>query len=151
MGLIIGWYMTVSSHAQVLSSSTGVYVLLISLITCRIVHKFEVIGYVIALFGVIIMLSDPFAMKQAGKTNYLLGNVISLTGAGFAAIIWLLSNRNCQIFHPMVLLTHMYFFYVVIQLLVFPYFQDIQLFYSFDSESGAFGWISNIKNLMKNK
>jgi drug/metabolite transporter (DMT)-like permease len=79
--------MTVSSHAQVLSSSTGVYVLLISLITCRIVHKFEVIGYVIALFGVIIMLSDPFAMKQAGKTNYLLGNVISLTGAGFAAII----------------------------------------------------------------
>lgn len=47
MGLIIGCSMTVTSHAHVLFSSTGLYILFISLVTCKAVHSSELVGYFI--------------------------------------------------------------------------------------------------------
>lgn len=57
--LMFGWTVcmvlsckyTVTSHSDVLFNSTGVFILLFSIITCKLVHKLEVIGYTIFVLG----------------------------------------------------------------------------------------------------
>lgn len=135
--------MTVVSHAQVLSSSNGVYILIISIIACKIVHKFEIYGYILFGLGVFVMLTDPLAKKQGGEGNPALGNTLAFVSAGFGAIAGLMTLRNTQIFHPIVYLTVMFLFYALLQMAVFPFLYDNPLFFSFDSKFGVFGWMTN--------
>lgn len=137
--------MTVTAHAHVLFSSTGVYILLISLITFRPVHKFEILGYMIFAIGIFITITDPVARKAEGGTHPIMGDLIAFIGAGFGAVVGLLSHTNCQIFHPLALLMQMFFFITLLQLAIFPFLQDNPLYYSFDIAEGAFGWMVNLK------
>lgn len=98
--------------------------------------------------GLIVTLSDPEAKKQGDDSQQALGNLLAFAGAGFGAIVGLLSQKNSQVFHPIVYLAHLYFFYVVIQLSAFPFFQDNPVFYSLDPEYGAFGWMTNFKTFI---
>jgi hypothetical protein len=85
MSLVIGCSKTVTSHAQILYCSTGVYILLISLVTCKAVHRFEIYGYIIYIVGLTVTLSDPLAKKHGGESQSLKGCLIAFMGAGFGA------------------------------------------------------------------
>jgi hypothetical protein len=143
VGLILGCSKTVASHAHVLYSSTGVYIIVFSLITCKIVHRFEILGYMIFVIGLFITLSDPLAQKQGDNSQHALGNIIAFVGTGFGAIGSILSQKNAQDYHFMVLITQLFFFIAILQLLIFPLFHENALFFSFDSEMGAFGWMAD--------
>ena len=71
LGLIMGCSLTLGSHADVLYSSTGIYVLIFSLCTFKLVHKFEIYGYAVFSIGLLIMLTDPFATKTEGGNKFL--------------------------------------------------------------------------------
>jgi len=73
-GLIIGNSMSISVQSYILFGSTGVYILIFSLLTCRLVHRYEVIGYSVFLAGLALMLTDPFAHKKDGADQAWLGN-----------------------------------------------------------------------------
>jgi hypothetical protein len=148
LGLVIGCSKTVASHAHILYSSTGVYILLISLFTCKVVHKFEIIGYLIFVIGLFVALSDPLAEKHGGESQPLQGGLIAFVGAGFGAVAGILSQKNCQIFHPITLFTQMFFFIMVIQLIAYPFLQDNPMYFSLDQNFGAFGWITKMENII---
>jgi len=149
LGLVIGCSMTLGSHADVLYSSTGVYILIISICTFQYVHKFEIFGYSVFIIGVLIMLTDPLATKIGGG-NKLLGDLISIATALCGAIYGLMSSHLKRMFHPLVFMTHFFIFMSVIQLIVFPYLHDNPKFFSTDLENGAFGWISDWKYALYN-
>mmetsp|Transcript_5961 Transcript_5961/g.5120 ORF Transcript_5961/g.5120 Transcript_5961/m.5120 type:complete len:118 (+) Transcript_5961:409-762(+) len=85
LGLILGCAMTLTAHADVLFSSSGVYILFFAIITCQYVHKYEIFGYLIFAIGVLIMLTDPFAMKEGENNDKFLGDLISFSTAFFGA------------------------------------------------------------------
>ena len=86
-------------------SSTGVYILLLSLVTCKPVHKLEIFGYIFYGIGVILMITDPFATKFGKRPSYL-GDLIPFLGAGLGALFGLMNQQNLKMFHPFVLMTH---------------------------------------------
>jgi hypothetical protein len=94
MGLIIGCSMTVTSHAHILFSSTGVYILIFSLITLKVVHKYEIVGYCIFIVGVFVTLTDPLAKKHGENDHALLGCLIAFIGGGFGSVVGILSQKN---------------------------------------------------------
>jgi hypothetical protein len=148
MGLIIGCSKTITSHAHIMYSSTGVYVLLFSLIARKIIHKFEVFGYFLLAIGVLIALNDPLAMKKGETNEPMLGCLIAFSGAGFGAVYGIINQTNSRIFHPIIMMTQLFWFMTIIQLLTFSYFQDNPKFYSFDPEYGVFGWVSNLETFL---
>jgi len=74
--------MTIIAQAQVLQSSTGVYLLIFAIVSCAYVHKLEIIGYLIYGFGLGLIIFDPYAIKADGETNKVLGSIIPFAGAG---------------------------------------------------------------------
>jgi len=147
-GLIIGYSKSISAHAHILYGSTGVYILIFSLLTCKLVHKYEVIGYAVFLAGVALMLTDPFAHKTGGVDEAWIGNSAAFIGAGFGAVLGILSTKNVRVQHPLVMMTHYFIFAVGLQMVVFPYLEDNPLFFSTDSQYGAFGWMTDINLIL---
>lgn len=96
--------------------------------------------------GILMALSDPSAMKTGLTNQPALGNMIAFSSAGAGAVYGILNQKNSKLFHPIILMTHLFTFIVFIQLLVFPQFQDNPKFFSFDPEYGAFGWMNNLKS-----
>jgi len=82
-GLIIGCSMTVTSHALIMYSSSGVYILMITLITCQTVHILEIFGYAMYLVGVYFMFTDESATKVGMGGQSYLGDLYAFLGAGF--------------------------------------------------------------------
>lgn len=141
LGLIVGCSLTLTSHADIMYSSTGVYVLILSLVTCKVVHKLEILGYMFFGVGVIIMITDPYATKLGEEHSYM-GDLIPFLGAGLGAIFGLLNQHNLKWIHPFVLATHWFCFSACYQLLIIPYLEDNVYFYTTHPEYGAFGWLS---------
>lgn len=81
-GLILGCSMTITSHADIMYSSSGVYILLVSLITCKPVHFLEIFGYAMYGFGVYFMFTDPLASKTGMDGQSYLGDLYAFLGAG---------------------------------------------------------------------
>ncbi len=108
MGLIIGCSKTITSHAHILYSSTGAYVLLFSLITRKIIHHFEKFGYILLGIGIFIALDDPLAMKKGETNEPMLGCLIAFGSAGFGAVYGIINQTNSRIFHPIILMTHLF-------------------------------------------
>ena len=61
-----------------MSSSAGVYMFAFALITGVTIHRYEYFGYVLFAIGIIMMLTDPFAIKEGGTGNQYLGDIIYL-------------------------------------------------------------------------
>jgi len=82
-GLILGCSLTVTSHADIMYSSSGVYILMATLITCQSVHILELVGYFMYFIGVYIMLIDESAFKTGINGHSYLGDMYAFIGAGF--------------------------------------------------------------------
>jgi len=108
VSLIVACSMTVTSHAMVMYSSTGVYMMAFILITGGIIHKFEYYGYALFFIGVFLMLTDPYAVKIGGTGNQYLGDLIGFLGAGAGAMLGLYNSRNSKLLHPIVVMTHIF-------------------------------------------
>ncbi|CAI2367963.1 unnamed protein product [Moneuplotes crassus] len=142
-GLVIGCKYTLTAHADVLYCSSGVFILLISILTCRYVNKFEVIGYIVYGVGVAIMLSDPLATKAEGTTNKLLGNLFAFSGAFGGALYGIISTKLKRDSSQEVCLFYLFLGQVIIQVIIFSHAEENPLFFSMDSEYGIFGWLSD--------
>ena len=145
--LIIGCSLTITSHALVMNSSTGLYIIAVSIITKAEIDRFEYIGHGLFIFGVILMLLDPFAIKVGATDTWILGALIPLIGAGFGSILSFM-NHKANSLHPIVTMTQFYFFSAIYQITFFPIFLRSDLFYTFDEKYGVFGWCSNFHNLL---
>ena len=116
VGLVASISMTVTSHAMVLFSATGVYMFAFSVLTCAAVHRFEYLGYAFFAIGVLLMLTDPFATKIDGGGNQFLGDIIAFVSAGAGAILGVYNSNNAKIIHPIILLGQVSFFSIIYQI-----------------------------------
>lgn len=145
--LIVGCSLTLTSHAEVMYTCTGVYILAYSLVTCMKVHKYEIYGYIIFFVGAFLMFTDKHAAKASGEEASLIGALISFLGAGFGAVLGYLNSKS-KTLHPIVTMTQFLSFTVVYQLIFFPLFIQDSRYYSFDSDFGAFGWLTKSRNTL---
>ncbi|CAI2368503.1 unnamed protein product [Moneuplotes crassus] len=142
-GLVLGCKYTLTAHADVLYCSTGVFILLIAILTCQYVHQYEVIGYIIYGVGAVIMLSDPLASKIGEEMNKPLGNLIAIIGALGGALYGITSTKIKRDNPQQVALLHIFVGNFLLQITVYPHFEANPLFFSFDPEFGIFGWLSD--------
>ncbi|CAI2368274.1 unnamed protein product [Moneuplotes crassus] len=142
-GLILGCKLTLTAHADVLYCSNGVFILLIAILTCQYVHKYEIVGYIIYGVGVIVMLTDPLANKTDEGMNKPLGNFLALTGALGGALYGIVCNKMKRDSPQEVYMFYLFLGHFIIQLIFFSYVEDNPLFFSFDPEYGMFGWLSD--------
>ena len=103
---MIGISMTITSHAMVMYSSTGIYMFVFGIIIGNTMHKLEYFGMVMYLLGVFLMLTDPFAIKIGGEGNQLVGDAIAFIGASAGAMLGYYNSKTSKVIHPLVFLTH---------------------------------------------
>ena len=101
--------MTLTAHAHVMYTCTGVYILAYSLVTKAKVHNFEVIGYIIYGLGVLMMFLDPYARKVGAESQSYLGDLIPFLGSGLGAIQGYLNHKAVKL-HPLVQMHHFFVF-----------------------------------------
>lgn len=70
---IISSTLTVLSHTQVLGTCTGMIIILIRLLTCKDLHKYEKLGAFFIIIGMAVLMSDGRARKGDGKEASLWG------------------------------------------------------------------------------
>lgn len=143
VGLVMGCSMTITSHAMVMYSSTGVYLLAYALITGAIIHKFEYCGYALFFLGVFLLFTDPFAVKKDGVGNQYLGDLITFLGSGAGAIMGFYNSRNSKLIHPVVFMNHLLVFSTIYQISFACFMLGPSNVLSFDISYGAFGWMSD--------
>lgn len=142
-GLILGCSLTVTSHADIMYSSSGVYILMATLITCQSVHILELVGYFMYFIGVYIMLIDESAFKTGINGHSYLGDMYAFIGAGFWALFSYINRNNNNKLHPLVTLTQISIFSSLMQMAIFPFLVKSPGFFSFDPFNGAFGWLTD--------
>lgn len=142
LGFILGCSLTITSHADIMYSSGGVYLILIAIVTCQRVHRLEYLGYAMYFIGVYMMFTDPSATKAGMDGQSYLGDLYAILGAGCCAIFNIINAGKMEGMHPMVTLTMNFIFATLFQLVVFPFIVGPSVFYSFDPHMGAFGWLS---------
>lgn len=143
VGLVIGCSMTITSHAMVMYSSTGVYLLAFAVISGSIIHKFEIYGYALFFLGVFLMLTDPYAIKEGGVGNQYVGDLITFLCSGAGAIMGFYNSRNSKIIHPIVIMNHLFVFSLIFQISFACFMLGPSRVLSFDVGYGAFGWIAD--------
>ena len=146
-GLILGWSMTVTSHAQITNNATGVYIIILSAFTWAKLSKYDLIGHGLWIIGAAIAILDPHAIKIGAENPSIIGALIPLIGALFGSFLTFIDHKKKSL-HPIITMTQFYFFSVIYQLTLFPLLTKYSGFYSFDQTHGAFGWLANMKNLL---
>jgi len=142
-GLILGCSLTLTSHADVLFSSPGVFILLFALLSCQYVHKYEIFGYLIFSVGVLIMLTDPYAQKKGDNQNKILGDLVSFLTAFFGAVYATLNEKLKRNFSEFVFLSQLFIFMFIYQIIFIPHLDENELYFSMDPEYGIFGWFND--------
>ena len=125
---ILGCSMTITSHAQVTYNATGIYIVVLSMIVCSKVSKYELIGHGFWVIGAALIILDPRARKMDSDKPSLIGFVIPFIGAGFGAILIFMSH-NIQKWSPVFIITEYYLFSVIYQLVFFPWFIESDNFF----------------------
>ena len=146
-GLVIGWSMAVTFHAQIMNNATGIYIILLSAITWAKQNKYDLIGYGIWIISATIVILDPLAIKMDSNEPSIIGAIISLIRAGFGSLLTFIGH-NKKSPHLIITKTQFYLFSVIYQLVIFLIFANSQNFYTMDQAHETFGWLSNIKNLV---
>lgn len=140
--------MTITSHALIAFNATGIYIVAFSIIMCAKINKFEIIGHGLWIIGLVLLVIDPHATKVGSDKPSIIGTLIAFAGAGFGSIL-LFMNNSKRALHPVITMTHFYFFSVVYQFIFYPWFIDSKgLFFSTNDIYGAFGWLSNYKDFL---
>ena len=145
---VISWSMTITSHAMVLSSSYWFYIFAFTLIMGFSIHKYEYLGYILFAFGIVMLLTDPFARKENRVENQFLGDIVAFTGALSWSIQGVLSSRNYKLIHPLILSTHCTFIFVIFQLIIASAMVGPRVVFSFNQDYGAFGWLSDSSTIL---
>lgn len=143
LGFIVGCSLTITSHADIMYSSSSVFLFVFSIFTCQKIFAMEVIGYSLYVVGVYFMFTDPNAVKTGQDEQAYLGDLIAFGGAGCCAIFNIINNKHSEGLPPIVMMGQTFFMCSIYQLLVFPFLTSSTVFYSFDPEMGAFGWLTN--------
>lgn len=156
MGYILGCSMVVTSHANVIYSSGGLFLFIFALAMGRYIHKFEYIGYALFLIGMYAMLNDTSASKTGENGQFYLGDFCAFLGAGSSAIYNFLNKRQSgninamqsidstsYKMHLFVTLTQNFIFATIFQLITLPFFVGPSIYFSMDPHMGAFGWLTN--------
>ena len=116
---MVGISMTITSHAMVMYSSTGIYMFAFGLIIGNSMHKLEYLGVTMYLVGVFLMLTDPFAVKIGAEGNQYVGDLIAFIGASAGAMLGYYNSKTSKAIHPLIFLTHVIFisaFYQIVLL-----------------------------------
>jgi hypothetical protein len=143
LGFILGCSLTITSHADIMYSSGGVYLILIAIVTGRYVHRLEYFGYGLYLFGVYLMFTDPSATKSNMDGQSYLGDLYAFLGAGCWAAFNLMNEGKSAEVHLLVTLAQNFILSTMFQLLIFPFFVGPSLFFSFNPNYGVFGFLVN--------
>ena len=114
-GYALGCSFTITSHADIMYWSSGVWIFLVTILIWGTIHKFEIYGYLLYLIGVIFMFVDPFASKTWMDGQSYLGDLYAFLGAGAWAIFTYLNKINDPGLHPMLMLTQMFVFCTILQ------------------------------------
>ena len=142
-GYVLGCSLTITSHADIMYWSSGVWIFIITLLTCKTVHKLEIYGYFIYLIGVYLMFTDPSASKTWMDGQSYIGDLYAFIGAGSWAVFTYLNKINNPNLHPMVTLTQMFVFWTIYQFIFFSFLSTSNNFFSFDPTLGVFGWLND--------
>mmetsp|Transcript_5761 Transcript_5761/g.6757 ORF Transcript_5761/g.6757 Transcript_5761/m.6757 type:complete len:150 (-) Transcript_5761:89-538(-) len=86
LGYIIGCSMTVTSHADIMYCSSGVWIFFITILIGGVVHRLEVIGYVLYFLGTYFMFTDHTATKTGMDGQSYLGDLYAFLGAGSCVV-----------------------------------------------------------------
>ena len=139
-GYVLGCSLTITSHADIMYWSSGVWIFAITIVTWGTVHRLEIYGYLLYALGVFFMFIDPSASKTWMESQSYLGDLYAFLGAGACAIFTYLNRNSNQELHPMVTLTQMFVFCTIYQFIFFPFLSTSDNFFSMDPKMGAFGW-----------
>ena len=143
-GFILGWSLTLTSHADIMYWSGGVFIFFASIVTWKSVHKLEIWGYLLYFIGVYFMFTDSFAMKTGMDRQSYLGDLVAFIGAGASAIFTYYNKKHKLDLHPMVSLTQMFILCWIHQFIFFPFLSNSnEKFFTLDLEYGVFGWIND--------
>ncbi|CAI2371622.1 unnamed protein product [Moneuplotes crassus] len=142
-GFIVGCKYTLASHADVLYSSCGVYLLIISVMACQYVHKYEFIGYFIYSIGVLIMVTDPFALKKDESQNKAFGDIIAFTTSLGGALYGIFNEKVRRDTPFQVEMFQLFCFQFIFETILIPLFDFNPKYFSFDRQYGMFGWLND--------
>lgn len=97
-GLTYASSRTIQSHAYLINNTHGLFIVLINFVIGVKVLPGEFRGLLFALFGCIIILSDPLAHRKAEENGLvqspLIPNLVNLTSAFFGGIYFLMNSFN---------------------------------------------------------
>jgi len=146
LGLLISCSITNTAQAYVLANSSGCLVFFLSVLLCQRRSRIEYFGYFLFVIGICFMLNDSFATKTAENSQQILGSLLAVIGAIGCWAFQHMNTVQTQTLHPITMISQVSFFMFLYQLILFPCF--VESYFSIDSKTGAFGWISNYQTLL---
>ena len=140
---IQGWTYSLTSHADIMSCSSGVVIFIITVATWGVVHKYEVFAYILYFVGIFFLLTDPYALKEGKAEISYLGVILAINGAICLALFSYTIKYTKSQLHPIVQTEILFLTMLVWVLILFPFLSKSERFFSFDPEYGVFGWLTN--------
>lgn len=134
---------TIMADANIYSGFSAMIMVFMKLVTCKGTKRIEIVACLIAICGCVVTSEDPSASKTDTSTmNLSLGNFLCFISSLFATLYILKAAvvaKHMDLIHYLILLS----FFVSLQYLAFPIIMPNTFTYSYDSETGIFGWLSN--------
>ncbi|CAI2363469.1 unnamed protein product [Moneuplotes crassus] len=140
---IKGGRLTLMSHVATLSNSGGVFIVLVSIIMCMRVHKFEILGTILVVVGIIVLLFDKSSEKSGSETNIMKGDLLSLASMPLYTISSMINDKARSKLPSMVV----FCLFSIVQLFVYGTYsvivsgQDLEILFSTHQTYGFFGWM----------
>ena len=140
LGIVYGGVNLIQTHAYVLNTSVGSFMLIFSFIACTKPILIEIVAFFIVLTGQIIMIADPHAEREDGKQGSFFVYLITLGSAAFGAGFFILGDKQIKqlplYFYFMILSFHQFFIWFILAKIS----DSRTTFFSTDKEWGAFGF-----------
>ena len=96
LGIVYGGVNLIQTHAYVLNTSVGSFMLIFRYLSCTKPIWIELVAFFIVLTGQIIMMTDPHAQREDGKTGTVPIFLITLTSSGFGAGFFTLGDKQIK-------------------------------------------------------
>jgi len=143
--LIASAWITISSHALILGSLAGVFIIFARMSMWQEVHRLEKFGAMVVIIGCVFLMNDKYAQKANGQEASKLGDFLAIASSIFYAMFFPLNKAIMQ--HIPGVVIYMCnsvtsgLWYALYTLIV----QGISVtdFISRDPQVGLFGWISS--------
>lgn len=131
---------TIMTHTFVFKNLGGSIIVIYSLLTGALVHKYEILGSVIAFGGCLITVFDVQAKKvDASQQNILLGDIIACFGSVFTALYYSFNKYIVNQMPPLLAISVvMTISWIMLQIFGFLFVSNFNI--SDDSLTGSFGF-----------